>query len=204
MTTQQTAANPAVATEYVLVSPPALDANDPRSVQDYRTQVTLQMQGDPAVFDAHTPEPALALAFAVAYDAATQVLLRLEDGRIALLFDHEARELLPPEGVDETVWSEILKLRGKVTTAQDVAAPTPEMSIDLAALWSRTREHDDLVARTRLFLKSLAQELAPSATLRLQGDIPALPLLSAVYLSRPTAYAVEYADVSGTVVTLFA
>ena len=203
MTNAQAVASPMVAAEYTLVSPPGINVHDPQSVRDFRTQVTLQAQGDPAIFDARTPQTALALAFAAAYEVATQALMRLEDGRLVLLFDHETRELMPSEEVDETVWAEILKLKNKIVTAQDVAMPIPELSIDLAAAWSRVKEGDDIVARTKLFLKALTPALSPCATLRLRGDIPALPLLAVLYLVRPSAYTVEYADVSGTVVTLF-
>lgn len=204
MPSSQTVVSPMVAAEYTLVSPPGINLHDPQSVRDFRTQVTLQVQGDPAIFDARTPQTGLALAFAAAYEVATQALMRLEDGRLVLLFDHETRELMPSEEVDETIWVEILKLKNKIVTAQDVAMPTPELSIDLAAAWSRVKENDDIVARTRLFLKGLAPSLSPCATLRLRGEIPALPLLATLYFVRPNAYTVEYADVSGIVVTLFA
>lgn len=202
MTNAQAVASPMVAAEYTLVSPPGINLHDPQSVRDFRTQVTLQAQGDPAIFDARTPLLGLALSFASAYDVATQALLRLEDGRLVLLFDHETRDLIPPEEIDETIWAELLKHRNKMTSAQDVATPTPENIVDISALWSRVKEHDDVVTRTKLFLKALAPMCTPCATLKLRGEIPALPLLAALYLARPSAYTVECADVSGNV-TLF-
>lgn len=193
------------AVEHILVSLPDLVPTDPQSVQNFRTQIALQVQGDPVVFDAKMPLSALALGFTVAYEVATQAFLQLEDGRKVLVFDHETRDLMQSETIDETVWSEVLKLKNKVISARNVATPTPETIIDLGILWNRTKEQDDIIIRTKFFMKNFVQNLSPSLTLRLLGDIPALPLLAAVYLARPAAYTVEYADPhSGMNVMLFA
>jgi hypothetical protein len=197
-------AQPMEATAYVTVTPPAIVPSDPQSVAALRTQVTLQVQGDPAIFDAKIPAKEIALAFAAAYEVATQAILRLDDGRSMILFDHETRELMPDEPADDAVWTEILRLQNKITAAQDVAAPAPEADIDLSAIWSRVIESDDVVARTKLFLKSLAAILEPAMTIRLHGEVPALALLSAIYLSRPSGYTVEYQDAAGATITLFA
>jgi len=86
--------DPMVMAKYILVSPPALNPNDQQSINDFRTQVVLQTQGDPAIFQTETPVLPLALAFAASYDVATQALLRLDDGRLVLLFDHETRNTI--------------------------------------------------------------------------------------------------------------
>jgi hypothetical protein len=192
-----------VMAEYALVSPPVLNPNDQQSIKDFRTQVVLQTQGDPAIFQTETPVLPLALAFATSYDVATQALLRLDEGRLVLLFDHETRDLMSPEEIDKTVWEELEKLKNKIVSVQDVAAPMSQQTIDLKSVWSRTKEHDDLIVRTKLFLKTLVSDLTPAITLRVTGEIPALPFLMALYLLRPTAYTVEYADLSGNVIVLF-
>jgi hypothetical protein len=189
--------------EYAAVAPPALVPEDPQSIANLRTQVTLQTQGDPAIFDAKTPQTALVLAFAAACDAATQAILRLEDGRAVLLFDHETRQLIPQEPMEESVSVEIKKLRGKISAAEDVAAPTPEKTVDLAAMWSESGTSEDVVTNTKLFLKRLVLALKPAMILRLQGDIPALPLLAALYLARPSGRAVEHQNNAGTIAVLF-
>ena len=203
MLDSQTAASPMIAAEYTLVSLPGINPLDPQSVQDLRTQVTLQAQGDPVIFDARTPQLSLALAFASAYAVATQVLMRLEDGRLVLLFDHETRELMQSEQVDETIWAEILKLKNKITSVQSIAMPTPELLLDLATIWSRIKESNDIVVRTKLFLKAIPSLISPCMTLRMFGDIPALPLTAVLYLVRSGAYTVEYTNDLGISVTLF-
>jgi len=110
---------------------------------------------------------------------------------------------MSPEEIDKTIWEEIEKLKNKIVSAQDVATPMSQQTIDLESVWSRTKEHDDLIIRTKLFLKTLASDLTPVVTLRVTGEIPALPFLKALYLLRPTAYTVEYADLSGNVIVLF-
>lgn len=98
-----TLTRPSEASEYAVVKIPTLIPSDTQSISDFRINVALQIQGEPAIFDAKNHATALVLAFATAYDLATQVILRLEDGRAVLIFDHESRDLLTPEPIEERV-----------------------------------------------------------------------------------------------------
>ena len=194
--------SPMIATEATLVSLPEFKLDDPQSIIDFRGQVTLQTQGGPAIFEESAPLSALALGLATVYEVATELSLRLVDGRLALIFSHETRETTRLEETDETIWLEINKLRKKMPKIFDVLLPISEKVIDLSNLWEQTTG-DDVVVRTKIFLKNLVPVLTPATTIRLQGKIPALPLLAAAYLSRPIGYRVEYQENNGVNLVLF-
>ncbi|OGQ44847.1 MAG: hypothetical protein A3H42_01260 [Deltaproteobacteria bacterium RIFCSPLOWO2_02_FULL_46_8] len=197
--------SPLVAIEYVVVQPQTtlVGSVTPASIASLRREVTIQAQGeDVELFDGMSPLTA-ALSFAAVYDIADEAVLRIRNGPLVLLFDHQPKEILRPEEVDETIWAEMLKVKNKSVAVQDISAPAPETVIDLVALWSRAQEHDDIVARTRRFIKSLVRALEPAMTVRLRGEIPDLPLLSAIYLVRPYGHTVLFEDAHGGSVTLF-
>lgn len=194
-----------VATEYVVVRPQTtlVGAVTPTNIAILQREVALQAQGEAVeLFDGMPPLTA-ALSFATVYDIADEAVFRLSNGPITLIFDHQSKEILRPKGVDETIWAEILKVKNKGVAVQDIATPITETVIDLAALWSRVREHDNIIARTKLFIKSLADTLDPAITVRLRGEIPNLPLLSAIYLARPYGHTVIFEDARGGSVALF-
>ena len=197
--------SPAVATEYALVQPqPTLiGPMTPEAITAFQRTVTLQGQGEAVQFFDGMPALTTALAFATIYDIADEAVFHISTGELVLLFDHQAKETLRAEEVDEAIWGEILKVKNKGISVQDIAAPAPKITLDLATLWSRVREHNDIITRTKLFIKSLAPILTPAMTIHLHGEIPNLALLSAIYLVRPYGYTITYADAHGGNVTLF-
>lgn len=193
-----------MATKYVIVQPKItlLRSLTQQNVTDFQHDVILQSQGDAVeLFDGMSPLLS-ALTFAIVYEIAQEVVFRLNNGTLILLFDHQATESLRPE-VEESLWVEMLKVKNKSIAVRDVSWPTPEITIDLSTIWSHTREHNDLVARTKLFIKSLAGYLKPGLTIHLHGEIPCLPLLVAIYLVRPYGHNIDYTDLKGKSVTLF-
>lgn len=194
-----------VATEYIVAQPQTklVGSVTSANIASLQHEVTLQAQGEAVELFDGMPPLTIVLSFATVYDIADETVFRLSNGQLVLLFDHQPKETLRPEEVDETIWVEILKVKSKGVAVQDVSTPKPEAVIDLAALWSRVREHDDIIARTKLFIKSLAGVLEPAITVRLRGEIPNLPLLSAVYLTRPYGHTVIFEDARGGSVTLF-
>lgn len=194
-----------VATEYVVVQPQTtlVGSVTPANIASLQREVALQAQGEAVELFDGMPPLTTALSFAAVYDIADETVFRLSNGQLVLLFDHQPKETLRPEEVDESIWAEILKVKNKGVTVQDISTPTSETVIDLAALWSRVREHDDIIARTKLFIKSLAGALEPAITVRLRGEIPNLPLLSAIYLTRPYGHTVLFEDAHTGSVTLF-
>lgn len=193
-----------VVPEYAVVAFPGLDTLNPESLQEFRTAIALQVQGDPAIFDERAPLGSLVLAFAVAHDVATQAILSLTNGRDILLFDHETRDVMAKKSIDDTLWTTVAELKESLPLFHDAMLPPPQFSVHLDTIWNATEESDDIVERTRLFLEALILAFIPCIALQLRGDIPALPLLCAVYLARPTAQTVEYIDASGTTLALFA
>ncbi|GEM_PF-2395688 len=197
--------SPPVATEYVVVQPQTTVAESitPANIVSLQREVTLQAQGEAVELFDGMPPLTTALSFVAVYDIADETVFRLSNGQLVLLFDHQPKETLRPGEVDETIWAEILKAKSKSVAVQGISAPTSGIVIDIAALWSRVREHDDIIARTKLFIKSLAGVLKPAMTVRLRGEIPNLPLLSAIYLARPYGHTVIFEDTHGGCVTLF-
>ena len=197
--------SPPVATEYVVVQPQTMLVGSvtPADIASLQREVTLQAQGEAVSLFDGMPPLTTALSFAAMYDIADEAVFRISNGQLILLFDHQPKETLRPEEVNETIWAEILKAKNKNIAVQDISVPKSEVVVDLAALWSRVREHDDIVARTKLFIKSLASVLEPGLTVRLHGEIPNLPLLSAIYLARPYGHTVTFEDAYGNSVALF-
>jgi len=188
--------------EYTVVLPPSLILNDPESIADFCKKVSLQVQGDLAVLNSEIPVEALLVSFAVIYRTATQALLRSADD-LVLIFDHETRNLVSNEKVDDSVWLEISKLKDEIVVVGDIALPTFEHIVDLSVFWNETKESDNLIDRTKDFLKKLSENSTPAMTLKLQGSLPSLPLLSAIYLLRPSGHTIQYQNDSGEFLTLF-
>jgi hypothetical protein len=78
-----------------------------------------------------------------------------------------------------------------------------ELKINLGSIWNKAPEHDDMVARTTFFVKSFFSVLKPAITISLQGEIPSLPLLIAIYLARPYGHTITFTDNHNNTVTLF-
>jgi hypothetical protein len=192
-------------TEYITVQPKIalLGSLTPQNIADFQRDVMLQAQGDSVELSEGMPPLLSALTFATVYDLVQEAVFRLANGQLVLLFDHQSTEPLRPAEVEKSVWIEILKIKNKSIAVQDVSGPAPEVTIDLSAIWNRTREHDDLIARTKLFIKSLAGYLQPGLTVHLIGEIPNLPFLAAVYLVRPYGHTIDFTDAKGETVTLF-
>jgi hypothetical protein len=203
----QAISSPLVATEYVVVRPQTTLATagsvTPANLAALQQEVALQAQGEAVELFDGMPSITTAFSFATIYDIADEVVFRLSNGQTVLLFDHQSKETLRPEVVNESIWSEILKVKNKSVSVQDVSMPTPELTIDLAGLWSRVKEHDDLVVRTKLFIKNFFNTLSPAMTVRLRGEIPNLALLAAIYITRPYGHTIIFEDAQGTSVVLF-
>jgi hypothetical protein len=192
-------------TEYVLVQPKTLlvDSVTPAMIESLQREVILQAQGEAVELFADRSSLTVALAFATVYDIADEVILRLSSDQLVLLFDHQPKDTVRPNQVNEALWAEILKIKKKSIFVQDILAPKTEVTIDLSALWSQVRKHDDPIAHTKLFIKALTEVLEPAVTVRLLGEIPNLPLLSTIYLVRPYGHKIIFEDNQSLTVTLF-
>ncbi|MBU1131870.1 hypothetical protein KKC32_01270 [Patescibacteria group bacterium] len=198
-------ASPLSATEYVLIQPQTnlAESSTPENIALLQREVILRAQGEAVeLFDGLLPLSTI-LTFAAIYDIADEAVFRLLDGRLVLLFDHQPKGTMRSEEVDEIIWAEILKVKSKGVTVQDICGPKSEVIIDLASIWSRVRENDDIIARTKVFIKALFGFLEPAVIVRLRGEIPNLPLISAVYLVRPYGHRVIFDDARGNSVNIF-
>ncbi|MBI5222349.1 MAG: hypothetical protein HY980_02525 [Candidatus Magasanikbacteria bacterium] len=194
-----------VATEYVVVrsNTSLLGSITPENITAFQRDIMLQTQGEAVELSDGLPLLISALTLATIYDIAKEAVLHLNNGALILLFDHQSVEQLRPEEVDESVWTEMLKVKNKSIAVQDISCPTREVMIDLSAIWDNTRAHDDIIARTKLFIKSLAKYLKPGLTIHLRGEVPCLPLLTAIYLMRPYGHTIDYTDAQSANVILF-
>ncbi len=193
------------ATEYVVVQPKTTLAETvtPAAIASLRREVIFQAQGEAVELFDGMPSLTTALSFAAAYDVADEIVFRIDSDRLILIFDHQPKENLRPEEVDETIWKEILKLKEKIVIAQDTLAPTPELTVDLAVIWERAGENNDIIARTKIFIELFVKELKPAVAVHLRGEIPNLPLLAAIYLARPCGHTVIFEDAAGNSIILF-
>lgn len=203
----QTISSPLVATEYITVQPQTTFAASgsvtPANLAAFQSEVALQAQGEATLLLDGMSAMTTAFLFATVYDIADETVFRLSGGQMVLLFDHQSKKTLRPEAVDETIWTEILKEKKGSVLVQDISMPPPERTIDLAGLWSRVKEHDDLITRTKFFIRIFSNTLSPAMTVRLRGEIPNLPLLSAIYMARPYGHSILFEDAQGGSVVLF-
>jgi hypothetical protein len=190
------------AIEYFPIEPKTelLGSLSPKDVANFTRDIILQAQGVAVQISEDTPPIPAALALAVAYDVATEAVLRRENGALILLFDHEAVKPLRPDQVDESIWQEIMKEKERVIASE---APARELTIDLLKLWRRASEENGFIACVKFFIKLLIKELQPCATLHLRGAVPCLLFLAAVYVARPYGKTIDYTDDAGRNVILF-
>jgi len=180
---------PLVAAEYVTLVLPEIDWRNEASIKEFKRNVILQAQGEPVIFEENLFTPVTAaLAFGAIADVATQILIRLTDGRLMMIFDHETRGFLPGLEIDMSTWEAILESRKHLQFVSDVALPRPELVVDLG-------EGE---------LAEVAKQLQPCMTLQLKGEVSLLSLLAAIYLARPTCRTMDYVDGSGQTVNIFA
>lgn len=180
---------PLVAAEYVTLVVPDIDWQNEASIKEFKKNVVLQAQGEPTILEENLFTLATAaLTFGAILDVATQVLVRLIDGRLVMVCDHETRGFLPGLEIDTATWEAILKSRKDLQFVDDVALPRPELSIDLGG--------GELAA--------VASKLQPCITLQLKGEVAILALLTAIYLARPTCKVMDYVDAAGQMVKIFA
>lgn len=199
--------SPLVAVEYVAVKPQttliSTGSITPTNLVALQREIALQAQGEANLLFDGMPAMVTAFSFSTIYDIANEVVLLLKNGHAVLLFDHQSEEVLRPEEVDETIWTEILKVKNESVTVLDVPMPVPDLEIDLGYLWSLVNEHYDIITRTKLFIKTFFSALTPAMTIRLRGEIPNLPLLVALYITRPYGHTIIFEDVQGNSVILF-
>jgi hypothetical protein len=190
------------AIEYVPLEPKTelLGVLTPDDVANFKRDIILKAQGVAVQISEDTPPIPAALAFAAAYDVATEAVLRRENGALILLFDHEAVKPLRPDQVDESIWQEMVKEKEKVVALE---APARELAIDLIKLWRRAGEENGFIACVKFFIELLLKELQPCLALHLRGAVPSLPLLAAIYVARPYGKTIKYTDDAGRNVILF-
>ncbi len=188
--------------EYIAIHPKTelLGSLTEKEIADFKRDVILQAQGDPVMLSDDTPAIVAALMFAAVYNVATEVVLCQSNKAMVLLFDHQAVKPLRPKNVNEKIWTQILLEKEKDISTNDA---NRESTIDLQKIWQRAAEENDLISCVNYFIKSLADHLQPCATLRLRGTIPCLPLMAAIYVTRPYGQNIIYTDADLRSVTLF-
>ncbi len=190
---------PLLVTEYIPIQFPV----NTTALDTLRHDVALQSQGEAVELFDTMSVLVTAVSCATIYDSADEAILHLNTGQRVLLFDHQPNKKLRPEGIDETLWTEILKIKNKSTAITDVSGPQSEVTIDLALIWNHIKKDTDIIGQTKFFIQSFFSSLTPGITIHLQGEIPTLPLFFAIYLARPYGYTIMFEDTEGTRVTLF-
>ncbi|OIO52204.1 hypothetical protein COY93_02310 [Candidatus Uhrbacteria bacterium CG_4_10_14_0_8_um_filter_58_22] len=189
-------------------------------MDDFLYDLRLQVQGEAVEIPDGLPAAVAALTLAAAYELSAEVVFRPrdDDDFRVLIFDHQGmpqEQLFRPDEVNETLWSEIKQAIETVTPVSEYLTPSSDTEIDLSNVWSavpdsavdahanNTDDSSLLADRTKQFARSLVGQLRHGLHLHLFGEIPTLPLLVAVYLSRPFGLTVDYTDKSGRKATLF-
>lgn len=171
---------------------------DPQSA-DY----LLTAQGSAVAILETTSALEAAKLFAHLYSVSREVVVRFLDGRDVLLFTHQAEHMQRFCPVDETVFAEIEQIKSELICVSDIAAPTAELTIDIAQVWRDLGDYDDVVTKTKAFVWALCGHVEPALTIFVHGEIPLLPTLAAFYLLRSSAETVVFIDSLGQRVTVF-
>jgi len=191
---------PAITIEYVKITPLKIDITDETH---FKQEITLQSQGQVVEFSDKTPIRESALAFACAYEVASEAVLRKEDGSLILLFSHHEQEFLRPEEVDESFFQEVQEMKKKAENVRDIAMPVRETIIDLSFEWNSLKKERDERSKILSFIQKIPSFMRAGMNVVLQGDIPSLPLLYTVYFARSYGYTVFYMDDHGDRTMLF-
>lgn len=200
----QNISHPPVAIEYNVIktSRPLRKNYAPEDLEKLKTEILLQAQGDAAEFAEDMAPLTAAFAFAVLFDTANEMVLRLNGGRLILILSRAYYPILRPEKVDETVCREILKYRKK-NIPPNVAAPAQEIIIDLTAIWEKSKKNNDAIEDTKNFIKLFCARLKQGMSIVLKGEIPLLPFFSAIRLIRPFGRQIFFIDNKGAKINLF-
>ncbi|MFA5020937.1 MAG: hypothetical protein WC517_02670 [Patescibacteria group bacterium] len=169
----------------------SFNLSDPDGYNAFKENIAGQIQGELALFQENWPTNVAALSFAVAYDLSDEALIRLASGKIALIFKHSSQTVAYPEKVDAGLAQKLAELIKNSAFVSETPIPRPTLRLDLAKLWNQSKQKDPL-RHALIFAESLAAELKPTATINLFGELPILPLLSAILLARPAGRNIYY------------
>ena len=151
-------------------------------------QNTLTYQGKRIEFIEGMNSLDLIKVFKTAYNLSPEAIFKQKDGTIFLIWDHSIETVLRPERVDESLWQEIQEASLDFPFNKKRVTKT---TIDIESIWKKNKLSKDSI---KLFIKALVKELKPSTVLILKGEIPNLPLLVAMYISRPYGKGIFFED----------
>jgi hypothetical protein len=169
----------------------SFNLNDLDGYNDFKKNIAGQVQGEIALFQESWPVEIAALAFVVAYELSDEALVRLASGRIVRLFKHSDESVAYPEKVDSSLSQELEQFITNSSFVSEPPSPQPILQIDLAALWKKT-DPGETVKRTPVFAELLSSAFKPAEAINLSGELPILPLLSAIILARPHGQNINY------------
>ncbi len=184
---------------YIPLEPNIKDLTD-LAIIEFKKKSILDAEGDAIEIPDNLHAVSYAVFLSAIYACAKELIIQLEDGRKALIFSHILPELyIHPRAIITKVFDEI----GMIKSESFKDKKQKDIQIDISEIWNAIPSDKDTIERTISFLKKVSKKLAYHHEIEIIGDIPALPLLSAIYLMRGYGTKIFYVTKGGKKINLF-
>lgn len=167
---------PPVMVEPVTLAYPDLDINHAANRLTFKSEVTLQGQGQTVILPTIDNLAVLGLTFIALQRTAAEILLRDENFKLHTIFNHRYQPVYYPETVDNSI-SEALITATEKLLVQPKNKVSKTVELNLQEFWQST---GDNITDTKNFITALNAVLPPKSDLKITGQIPALPFLCAL------------------------
>lgn len=158
--------------EYTPLHLPQHYKDNETSRQKLKNSILLQVQGDPVEIKDNTDIPTLMFAFDAIRTVCPEAIFRFTTGEQILIFNHQAKDVLRPDGIIEGFtdfnWKEVDGEKRK------------KLVLNLDTIWKKTSGHG-LLERIKLTLESVNDELEKADKIILLGNFQPLIVLFAQY-----------------------
>lgn len=170
---------------------------------DFKSNLILQIQGQAVELNENMPIDKLALLFALSYEYANQLVLRLKNNDLFLIFSHTDNLFLNKENAKLDLLETFEKIKENAKFVNNIAMPNPEFTVNLSKEFKKIKSKSNMVLQTKDFIDKMPQILKPAVNINLQGQIPALAFLFFIYFARSYGHNIFYIDNQKNKIVLF-
>ncbi len=183
---------------YISLEPLLTDFSE-SAILDFKSKIILEAQGDAVEIKGNINPSLCPIVISALYNCTKELVLKLSDERKVIIFSHISPEFcIRPEGMIFEVQEKIIEIKEEAEIAKK-----ENYTIDILEIWNGIKSDTDIVKKTILFLNQLKKKIAYSDVIEIEGEIPALPLLSAAYLMRGFGKEIYYANSMVSKIRLF-
>lgn len=157
----------------------------------WKSKIALLCQGQAVQISEGAQIGTMALIFAMAYDLADELSIKMKNGETYLVFNHSSKNFVRENEVDFSIFKLIESYKKKKSLFNQ--EKTGESDIDLSFFWPDDKQKN-LTKAINVFFDSLLKDFYPKKTLVLRGDIPAPALLAVLEILRPLVKNIVYRE----------